>query len=339
MNELTWLGIIFCLSQSAMFSGLNLALFSISRLKLEVESKQGNQYAIKILDLRKDSNYLLTTILWGNVSVNVILALLSKSVMTGLVSFFFSTFVITLFGEILPQAYFSRHALKIGYSLLPVLKIYQVILFPFAKPTSIMLDKLVGKEAIQVFKEEGIEELIKIHIGSKESDVGTVEGKGALNFLAIDDLKMSTEGAVLDNKSIIELPFKKGLPVFPEINLSTQDDFFDEIYAAQKKWVVIVDHKNTPRFVLNTDRLLRSMVLNKEDANLMDYCHKPILIENREAKLGDFIPQLEVQAEDTHDNIVDEDVILLWSGEKRIITGADILGRLLRGIVKRKYDL
>ncbi len=39
METLTWVGIIFCISQSAMFSGLNLAFFSITKLRLEIESK------------------------------------------------------------------------------------------------------------------------------------------------------------------------------------------------------------------------------------------------------------------------------------------------------------
>jgi CBS domain containing-hemolysin-like protein len=34
-----WLAIAFCITQSAIFSGLNLAFFSLSRLQLEVESK------------------------------------------------------------------------------------------------------------------------------------------------------------------------------------------------------------------------------------------------------------------------------------------------------------
>ena len=74
-DTLLWIGIIFCISQSAMFSGLNLAFFSLSRLQLEVEMKHGNIAAGKVLEARKDSNYLLTTILWGNVSINVLLTL------------------------------------------------------------------------------------------------------------------------------------------------------------------------------------------------------------------------------------------------------------------------
>ena len=38
---LAWIGILVCISQSAVFSGMNLALFSISRLRLEVEADLG----------------------------------------------------------------------------------------------------------------------------------------------------------------------------------------------------------------------------------------------------------------------------------------------------------
>ena len=36
-----WVAIALCISQSAIFSGLNIALFSLSRLQLEVESSKG----------------------------------------------------------------------------------------------------------------------------------------------------------------------------------------------------------------------------------------------------------------------------------------------------------
>ena len=34
------------------------------------------------------------------------------------------------------------------------------------------------------------------------------------------------------------------------------------------------------------------------------------------------------------DEPIDKDVVLVWEKKKRIITGADILGRLLKGISK-----
>jgi len=44
-----------------------------------------------------------------------------------------------------------------------------------------------------------------------------------------------------------------------------------------------------------------------------------------------------VQPTGPDDDVVDRDLILLWTaGEKRVLTGADILGRLLRGIATRE---
>jgi CBS domain containing-hemolysin-like protein len=90
------------------FSNLNLAIFSVSKLRLEVEVAGGNRDAFVLLDLRKDSNLTLATVLWGNVTINVLFTLLSDSVIAGVGAFVFSTIVITLFREIIPQAYFSR---------------------------------------------------------------------------------------------------------------------------------------------------------------------------------------------------------------------------------------
>ena len=41
-DMLTWLGITFCITQSATFSGLNLAVFSLSRLRLETAVESGD---------------------------------------------------------------------------------------------------------------------------------------------------------------------------------------------------------------------------------------------------------------------------------------------------------
>ncbi len=83
--------------------GLNLAFFSLNRLQLEVDAEEQTR-AQNVLALREDSNFLLATILWGNVGINVLLTLLSNSVMAGISAFLFSTIVITICGEILPQA-------------------------------------------------------------------------------------------------------------------------------------------------------------------------------------------------------------------------------------------
>jgi hypothetical protein len=335
MKMLIWIGIGFCISQSAMFSGLNLAFFSISKLSLEIESNKNNKHALKVVRLRQDSNFLLTTILWGNVGVNVLLTLLSNSVMVGVTAFIFSTFVITFLGEIIPQAYFSRHAMRIASLLSPILRFYQFLLFPIAKPSSLILDKWLGSEGIQYFQEKELQELLKIHMNAPETDIEKIEGKGALNFLAIDDLSIIEEGEPVDPESIIEIKFKNNKPIFPKIKHSCDDVFLKIIHKAQKKWTVLTDEEGVPKLTLDSDAFLRSALFAKTGYNPLNFCHRPIIFYDARTPLGEAILQLKVQPERLGDDVIDQDIILFWGEQKRIITGADILGRLLRGIVQR----
>jgi len=151
MTLFLWMDIVLCISQSAILSGLNPACFTTTKLELRIEVAKKNKHARRVLSLREDANFLLVTILWANVAVNVLLALLSGSVLAGISAFLFSTLIITLFGEIVPQAYFSRNALKFASLLSPVLRFYQIVLFPVAKPTALLLDRWLGPEAISYF--------------------------------------------------------------------------------------------------------------------------------------------------------------------------------------------
>lgn len=334
LHLMTWLGILFCLSQSAIFSGLNLALFGISRLRLEVEAAAGNSSAQKILRLRKDSNFLLTTILWGNVAINVLLALLSNSVMVGVTAFLFSTVLITLFGEIMPQAYFSRNALIMGSRLVPLLRIYQLLLLPVAKPSAMLLDWWLGKEGIQYFPERDLRAIIRKHIEAEESDIDRLEGIGALNFLALDDLLVSQEGVPIDPDSIISLPEEEGRLLFPAFEHSVTDSFVRQLNASGKKWIILTNPSGEPRLVLNCNDFLRAALLAHGAFNPYHYCHQPIIVKDPKILLGKVISHFKVSSQDQSDDVIHEDLVLLWAEEKRVITGTDILGRLLQGIAK-----
>ena len=336
MELLTWLLIVLCISQYAMFSGLNLAFFTVSKLRLELEAAKNNRAASRVLALRKDSNFLLVTILWGNVAVNVLLVLLSGSVLSGVLAFLFSTVVITLVGEIMPQAYFTRRAIRMASLLSPVLRFYQIVLFPVAKPTAFFLDKWLGAEAINYYKEEDLRELVKMQVNSPETDIGHTEGRGVLNFLSIDDLPVEAEGEIIDPKSILKLEFQANKPVFPPIEKSSSDEFLKLVNASQKKWIILVDKLNEPRMVLKSDSFLRDALFTSNGFNPYSHCHRPIVLYDRKTRLGDAIPRLKVTPIHHDDDVIDEDIIILWSDEKRVITGSDILGRLLRGIVQSR---
>lgn len=336
----TWLGIVLCLSQSAMFSGLNLALLGISRMRLEVEASAGNRYADRIMRLRKDSNFLLTTILWGNVAINVLLTLLANSVLAGVTAFFFSTILITFLGEIAPQAYFSRHALKIGGRLAPVLRVYQFILFPMAKPTAMLLDLWLGKEATQYYAESDLRTVIKKHIAAGNTDIDRLEGIGALNFLAMDDMMLAVEGEPLDPRSVIPITTENDRVQFPPLQRDISDPFLQQVNASGKKWVVLTDTAGEPFWVMNANDFLRSALFGTQPLNPAAYCHRPIIVHDSSVLLGKVLSQLKVYPVNSADDVIDDDLILVWGkDERRVITGADILGRLMHGIARREITV
>jgi metal transporter CNNM len=330
----TWIGILICISQSATFSGLNIALFSLSRLRLEVAVDSGDKLASSILDLRRDSNFTLATILWGNVSMNVLLTLLADSVMLGLASFIFSTIVITFIGEIFPQAYFTRNALRIGSALAPVLKVYKVILWPVAKPVGILLDQIVGQESIPWITEEEMINLLKYQAKTAETEMGKIEAIGAVNFLKLDDMPIKKEGEEIDSNSIIELPFEEKKPIFPEIKRSSKDAFLKELAKSGKKWVIVLDKSTkNPRLVIDAPDFISEHLFSEEPLNPLKFCHQPLVVTDSFYPLGKVLEKWKVIPESPGDDVIDQDLVLLWTDDlKKIISGSDILGRLLREI-------
>jgi metal transporter CNNM len=326
-----WLGVIACILQSGLFAGLNLAVFSLSLLRLQIEADGGNSDAVKVLDLRKDANQVLATVIWGNVTTNVLLTLLSDSVLTGLGAFLFSAFAITMLGEVIPQAYFSRNALRMTARFLPFLGFYRVILFPLAKPTAMLLDWWLGSEGVAYLKEQDIRLLIARH-GVSGGDIGRLEATGAQNFLDLDDVPVCDEGEFIDAKSILSLPLANQRCVLPKFDRSPNDPFLRQVDASGMKWVIITDSSGEPVFVLDAHHFLRDALFNELASDPTAYWHRPIFIRDMNARLGDVIGRMKVMQEQPDDDVIENDLILVWGAKKRIITGSDLLGRLLRGI-------
>jgi CBS domain containing-hemolysin-like protein len=322
-----------CLSQSAVFSGLNLGMLGPSRLRLQVAAEGGDRGAQRILALREDFHLLLTTILWGNVAVNTLLALLADSILTGVMAFAVSTVGITLFGEIFPQAYFSRHAYVVGGALAPLVRLYRAIFLPVAWPTARLLDKLVGKEGLGLYREDDLREILKLHILEDSSDVSHVEGHGALNFLALDDRSLDDEAEPLHPDSILSLPFAGRKARFPAIKATRSDPFLHAIHRSQRKWVVITDERSRPRLVLNANTFMRALLMEPPPVDPSDFCHEPLVITDPTTKLEAVLSELQLRSRRPGGQSLHPDLILLWSDhEKRVLTGVDLLENLLRGI-------
>ncbi|HEX3504079.1 MAG TPA: DUF21 domain-containing protein [Xanthobacteraceae bacterium] len=331
-SEWLWAGIVLCILQSAMFSGLNLAVFSLSQLRLQIDADGGDADAARVLTLRRNSNQVLATIVWGNISTNVLLTLLSDSVLAGVAGFLFSTFALTLLGEIIPQAYFSRNALRMVSRLLPFLNFYLIVLYPLAKPTALLLDAWLGIEGVNYMRERDVRALITRSAVSG-GDISKLEATGAQNFLDLDDVPVCDEGEIIHAQSIISLPLVNRRCILPPFNASPDDPFLRKLDASGKKWIVVTNPEGEPEFVLDSHSFLRDALFNELESNSGGiYWHRPIIVHDTKTSLGDVLWKMKVVPERPGDDVIDNDIIVVWGEQRRIITGADLLGRLLRGI-------
>jgi metal transporter CNNM len=139
------------LSLSGLFSGLNLGLMSLTPDDLLVieaaGTPQDRRYAKRILPVRKHGNFLLCTILLGNVLVNSTTTILLDTLISGGLAVAGATLAIVIFGEIIPQAICSRHGLKVGSQTIVLTKFFMGLTFLVSFPLSKLLDYVLGKNS------------------------------------------------------------------------------------------------------------------------------------------------------------------------------------------------
>jgi metal transporter CNNM len=159
-----------------------------------------------------------------------------------------------------------------------------------------------------------------------------MEAIGALNFLDLDDIPVLEEGELIDPLSIVAFPNISQRPALPRFERSPTDPFLRRLDASRKKWVIIIDDSGQPGWVLDADQFLRDALFKEAALDLEVYWHRPVIVSDMNARLGDVIGRMKVRPNHPEDDVIDNDLILVWGEQKRIITGSDLLGRLLRGI-------
>ncbi|MFT7507665.1 MAG: metal transporter CNNM [Acidimicrobiales bacterium] len=202
---------------SALFSGLTLGYFTLNTQTLRRQAKFGNVQAKRILPIREKGNQLLTTLLLGNVAVNSILSVYLSSLASGFVAALSATVLIFLFGEIIPQAVLSRHAMKFGSIAAPGMKVLMFLLAPITFPIAWMLDKFLGTEIPSMYSKSEIMEIVSEHEDSEHSPIDEDEERiihGALQF---------------SHKTVREVMTPKEKVHMFEIQQRLTDNFFKEV--------------------------------------------------------------------------------------------------------------
>lgn len=135
--------LLFC---SALISGAEIALFSLPKTDIEKGLDAKSKRIQIISNLLERPQKLLATLLvinnFINVGIVILFAYLSSDLFSGITSpalkfmaqVFLVTFLILLFGEILPKIYASRNNLKFATFMAYPIKILDVILSPLSLP-------------------------------------------------------------------------------------------------------------------------------------------------------------------------------------------------------------
>jgi len=135
--------LLFC---SALVSGAEVALFSLTRIDLDEQIEQNSKPIQIISKLLERPKKLLATILVANNFINIAIVILfaylgnflfesiSSLAVKFIVEVIVITFLILLFGEILPKIYASRNKVKFATFMAYPLKVLDVIFSPLSLP-------------------------------------------------------------------------------------------------------------------------------------------------------------------------------------------------------------
>ena len=144
---------------SGFISGSEVALFSLS--KSDIESKSDLKSFKIITNLLEKPNKLLATILIANNLINIAIVILFTKIGevlfnvidSPLIQFFVeivvATFLILLFGEILPKIYASRNNINFSRIIAHPLRILDIIFSPISLPMQKFSNYIKNKLAIQ----------------------------------------------------------------------------------------------------------------------------------------------------------------------------------------------
>ncbi len=245
---------------SGMFSGAEIALFSLSRAAVKKIERQKNARSRAVVKLKASPHRLLVTILIGNNIVNIYAAALATDITIGLVgskgvgvATGIVTFLILLFGEIFPkalaQAYADRIALWAARPLLVLLYVLWPLVVVLEFLSKAIVKMMPGEHQATMGIEDEISTLLRI--GLEEGSTEAYERDFIERLFKFNDTKVRK----------IMIPYKEAVMVDGEAEISqiahflaTSDYSRFPVYQGSKQNVVGMVHVKDVFRANNSDR-------------------------------------------------------------------------------------
>ena len=154
-------GLVVLLFCSALISGAEVALFSLSQKDIEEAIEENNSKGKVISELLEKPKKLLATLLVANNFINIaivilfsfigksIFAVITSTLLRFILEVVVVTFLILLFGEVLPKVYANRNKVKFAKLIAYLIAFLDKILSPISLPmraATIYLHNKLGKQ-------------------------------------------------------------------------------------------------------------------------------------------------------------------------------------------------
>jgi len=311
---------------SSLISGAEVAFFSLTKIQLEEAKEKKLTNIDTVIQLLKNPKKLLATILIANNFINILFILvftyfgeaafrnITSPILKFLIEIVLVTFLILLFGEVLPKVYANRKPLQFALKLAKLIQFLNYT-FSFLSIPLIRLTDFVEKK-----------------LSKKQSDISVETLSEALKLTSNDtseEEKKILEGIVtFGNTETVQV-------MRPRIDLFALSD--DEKYEDILKKITKNGHSRIPVYKENIDKIIGVLYikdllphLTKKKFDWKKLLREPFFVpENK--KLDDLL--LEFKNKKNHMAIVVDE----YGGTSGIVTLEDIIEEIV-GDINDEYD-
>ncbi len=265
---------------SAFFSGAETSLTSASKSRMHTLAKSGKKNAIIFEKIFKNKEQLICTILLFNNLVNVLASAIATSILLELFNSegivyvtVIMTFMILLFGELLPKTIALFKADSIALAISPIFNLLIIILYPITLTFNAVVNIIMKILNISDLKNN----ISDSNIESEEELRGAIDLHG-------DDSKEKQEKEML--KSILDLDeVLINSIMIPRKNIFSlpisikYEELIKKVKNSPHSRIPIWD-KNSENIigVLHVRRLIGYVLPKNNNFNIMDFCSKPWFI-------------------------------------------------------------
>jgi len=230
---------ILLLALSSLISASEVAFFSLNPQTINELEESERKADKNILKLLQTPQRLLATILIGNNFVNVAIILLLTHVTTSILNFenvpflgfifqaIFITFVLLLFGEIMPKVYATQFAKKAALKSAPLITTLGKMVSPFVSflvnSTSVVNSRLAKHTRSNISMDE-LSHALELTSNSKDEDTDILEGIIKFGNIQVVDIMTSRLDMIMvdiktNYKQLLDIIIKSGysrIPVYSE---------------------------------------------------------------------------------------------------------------------------